>query len=257
MIKLNGWVQDSPSDKDYLFSDVETKLVKVASSNDEHKLPEYTPISNQGSLGSCVANATVDALEILMGIQDPNSVVQLSRLFTYYNARNYTNDTDKDEGTYIRNAFQSLRDLGVCSENTWTYDIGKVFTQPSIMAYREANDNKIDSFYRISDTGTKRLEAIIRALNANFPVVFGARVSKQFTESFNLGEHLFNSPDVSIGNHAMIVVGYSLYPQLKFYIRNSWGSSWGTNGHCWMSSEYLTDIGTQDLWVPILVPNFV
>ena len=87
------------------FTTIKSNILKFASgSTNEHIIPEYTPVSNQLNLGSCVANSTVDALEILMGLS--GKTVQLSRLFVYWNARLYNQATDKDEGTFIKNAFK-------------------------------------------------------------------------------------------------------------------------------------------------------
>ena len=132
MYKL-GYKQDPIDNNDYYFTQINSNLIKYSSiSPSEHIIKEYTPISDQLTLNSCVGNATADALEILLGIQGATSVKQLSRLFLYYNARVYDKNTDKDEGTYIRNCFRSLTDLGICSEATWNYDVKKVFLDTGV-----------------------------------------------------------------------------------------------------------------------------
>lgn len=246
--KLGGYLP-SPADLQYSkFSTVSSGLVKLAASADqEYRIPEFTPVSNQLTLGSCVANATCDAFEILMGVQG-KQVIQLSRLFVYWNARVYTHDTDKDEGTYIHNAFDSIQRLGVCPETDWPYKTGSVFAQPPLRAYKTANDNQINGFYRIDASGDQRLRDIEAAVRANHPVVFGTGVSSAFTSAFN-DDTVWDTPNKSIGNHAMIVVGVRRNPTLEFYVRNSWGTSWGRDGHCWMDANYLAWNGTQDIWV--------
>src|ERR1700690_2371082 len=111
------------------------QLLAAGSTSSQYLIPERTPISDQGQLSSCVANATADAFEMLRGLADPNSVEQLSRLFVYWNARLYSKQTNIDKGTYIMYAMQSLLDYGICSENTWQYDTNKVFAQPNRLAY--------------------------------------------------------------------------------------------------------------------------
>lgn len=227
-------------------------LTKLASNTNEHYIEEYTPISNQQNLGSCVANATCDALEILLG-NERKEVIQLSRLFVYWNARMYTKETNKDQGCFIRNAFDSIKRLGVCKEETWKYDEDNVFAQPPISAYKEGNDNTIEEFYRINSTDQTRINEIKLAILADHPVVFGTAVSEDFIYNTNPNK-VWSKPDKIYGYHAMIIVGFK---DDNFYIRNSWSQNWGDNGHCWMDKNYLTWSNTTDLYVPTLVPNLV
>lgn len=251
---VGGYRQDSPSDKDYIWRSTSDKLIKVGSTTNEIKLPEYTPISNQGYLSSCVGNSTIDALEILLGIQDQNSVVQLSRLFAYFNSRNYHGETNKDNGTYIRFAFDSLKTYGVCQETTWPYDPNFVFAQPNLDAYKEADDNRIENYYRIIGDSSGRCSDIVTAIDNNHPVVFGAPVGRDFQED---SKPLYDFPAHSIGNHAMIIVGYRYNPKLELLIRNSWGEGWGDKGHAWMTSNYIGSPLCNDFWVPTLVPSLL
>jgi|SRR5690606_24384266 len=80
-IVLKGYLSETSSDG--LFKFTSNNLVKYASNNDEYIIPEYTPISNQKSIGSCVANSIADAFEIMSGLKDPNNVKQFSRMFVY------------------------------------------------------------------------------------------------------------------------------------------------------------------------------
>jgi len=241
--------------KDYSIAKSEFEKYGSANNSLDYSIPEYTPISNQGSLNSCTANSLADILEILMGVKDKNSVVQLSRLFLYWNARVYIKESGKDEGCYISHALDSLTTLGVCREDTWKYDPNKVFAQPNLFAYAEANDNKTSDFYQIKNN---RLNNIEQAVRSNHPVIFGTPVSKAFAETRYASElPIFNYASVSIGRHAMIVTGVKYINGNRFFlVRNSWGSSWGHNGHCLMTEDYLNHSDTNDLWVPTLFSLF-
>lgn len=250
--------KESPKDNFKDFISIESGFAKYAAANNtlDYSIPEYTPISDQASLGSCVANASCDAFEILMGIQNKNSVVQLSRLFLYYNARAYIKAVDKDDGCYISHALDSLTTLGICREDTWKYNILKVFAQPNIMAYAEANDNKLSDFYKINKN---RLDSIEQAVRSNHPVIFGTPVSQAFANSkYNSELPIFSLPSVSIGRHAMIIVGVKYINGIRhFEVRNSWGKSWGYNGHCLMTEDYINSSDTNDIWVATLMPDLV
>lgn len=258
-VKLGGYIPDPKSDRDLKFVSLSSSLTKQSQPGTRNIIKELTPVSNQGRLSSCVANATVDALEILMGIQDPSTVQQLSRLFVYFNARNYDYMARTDAGTYIRNAFRSIKEFGVCREETWSYDQNNVYLQPPINSYKEASDNRITGFYRIDSLYDQQMDDIINALDANHPVVFGTAVSFDFTQTFwGPQDVTFDVPKASVGDHAMIIVGYETTPELRFYVRNSWGSGWGDGtGHCWMTANYIKSEMTSDLWVPTMIPRMV
>ena len=245
-----GWKKEQDSEANNMFSTVSASFSAVNNVSDSFIIKEYTQLSNQLGLSSCVGNAVCDALEILLG--QNGKVIQLSRLFVYWNARVYTQDTDKDEGCFIKHAFDSLETLGSCSEDLWKYDENKVFLQPNLFSYKEANDNKINSFYRISDN--KRLNEIEEAIRSNHPVVFGTAISKNFTEYHNQSNIIWEPPTKTIGNHAMIITGIRWNnSKREFLIRNSWGSSFGDNGHTWFSENYINSSLSDDFWVPTLM----
>ena len=206
---------------------------------------EATPLSDQGSINSCVANATGDAFEILMGLEG-KAVQQISRLFIYWNARLQNKTTDQDKGSFISLAMQGLVDYGVCRESTWDYNHSLVFSQPNLIAYKEGDDNRAKNFYKIRTEGDDMLNDIIASLQAQHPVVFGVPVGQDF-EDYTGEEKIFDAPVKSLGNHALMIVGADVEKK-NFLIRNSWGDGWGLDGHCWFSAEYLTT-AAQDLHV--------
>ena len=254
---MNGYLKDPYSNKDYLFSDAKPGFIKLAANANTFIINEKTSISNQSHSNSCVANATADALEILQGLNG-TTVDQMSRLFIYWNSRVYTSDTDKDEGTYIRNAFDSLTTLGTCREETWAFDLNKIYVQPNLFAYKEANDNKINAFYRINGTGTSRADMVEMAVLSSHPVVFGTAVSQAFCNFY--GEGIWSPPTSIVGNHAMIITGVrNNHRGREFLIRNSWGN-WGDSefpGHAWLSESYITSPLSDDFWVPTLMESLI
>lgn len=246
-----------PGDK-VLDNRVLTEMAKVSTAaGGDYSIPERTPVSNQLTLSSCVANAVCDALEILLGVEN-QSVVQLSRLMTYWNARVYTNDSDKDEGTFIRNAVDSLRTLGVCPESVWPYVPANVFAQPPIRAYQESLDNKIEDYFAIVATGTVRCDTIEAAVRANHPVVFASPVTDAYTRYFSGDGRAWHETKTWVGYHAQIIVGVRFVNgERQFKVRNSWGDSWGDAGHTWYAEDYVASSLWNDFWVLTRVPALV
>lgn len=252
-----GYRPDPPSAKDRDFATFGAKLATVHS-GDVDLRPHCTE-THQLRLSSCVGNATADSVEILNSIEG-RPPVQLSRLFVYTLARNFMDidrdgkgDIDKDDGTYIRLAFEVLSKFGICTEKAWPYDLGKVSTLPSLKSMREATGHRIHAYYRISETGDSRCDAILKALRSNHPVVFGTLINTAFGEVSDLTP-VGPPSGATRGGHAMIVVGY-LTGQ-GFIIKNSWGADWGSNGFCVMKPEYLAWSKTSDLWVPTRGSSF-
>lgn len=240
-------------EKDHDFKDLEARLAAEAATGDVDLSPYSTP-SNQFNSSSCVGNATADSVEILNAIAGYNPV-QLSRMFVYAMARirSGDKDLDNDSGTFIRTAFDCLARFGVCDEYLWPFDVSKVGDKPSTKAQRQAVGHRIHSYYRIKEKGDDRCQAIIKALNADHPVVFGTLITRDFQRISDRTP--FGRPDKadSIGGHAMICVGYV---GGHFLIKNSWGRNWGSRGFCLITPEYMGWENTWDLWVPTLGVEF-
>lgn len=221
----------------------------------EHVIPEKTPISNQGHAGSCVANAWCDAMEILDGLSGTDKVEQLSRRFLYWCARYYTGDTDRDGGTYLRSAAHQLLKVGIFEEEYFEYNdtddyiiSGGKHASPIVDHYTMASNNRLSGFYRaqsyMPDALLGELEIAIRS---NHPVVFGTPVSAKF-QQYRGGGQIWSPPEVSIGGHAMIVVGVGYDGEKRWWLlRNSWGRGWGDDGHCKVSDEYV--LAFSDIWI--------
>lgn len=211
--------------------------------------PFCSPIEDQSTAGSCVGNGTVGSLEFLL-IRDGFPYIDLSRLFTYYNARLQVQEQATDSGAYIRLAFKTLSTLGTCSEATWPYDLSKLFIRPSWAAFREAFANKINEYYSIGGTGQTRIDFINRALQSQHVVVFGMTVDDDFVA--HRGSQPVAMPKkvrTGTGGHCMVIVGYD-NNQDCWIVRNSWGRAWGMGGYAYVPRAFLDASDASDFWVP-------
>lgn len=124
-MKLSNVIQEPVSAKDFRLS-IPSGLTLPESVD----LRLYAgDIEDQGRLGSCTANATVSALELMLDRAGKFS--HLSRLFVYYNEREPYGWQTKDSGAYLSDGFKSVYKLGVPPETVWPYIESKVraFTQ--------------------------------------------------------------------------------------------------------------------------------
>ncbi len=262
--KLGGWKPDSTmagaeTHVDLKFEDNVAKFAAAGAAAPNQSVEVggvldlrswCSPVENQSYAGSCVGNGVVGALEFLQ-IRNGQKLVDLSRLFVYYNSRLMTQDQDKDEGTYIRLAFGTLSSLGTCTEAKWPYDLTKLFIRPSWGSYREAYPNKIESYYSIAGTGQARVDTIKRALRANHVVVFGMTVDQDYMNYTGGVVAMPRSARLNAGGHCQVIVGFDENKKC-WIVRNSWGAGWGENGYAFVPYVYLDVSDANDLWVPYL-----
>jgi C1A family cysteine protease len=201
-------------------------------------------IDDQYDLGSCSANALVNAYEMLLKIDYPNSFIDLSRLFLYYNTRSVEGTVDVDSGAFLRDAIYAVKKYGLCDESLWPYRIDKFKQKPSIECYTDAEKRNIKNYRLISN-----IDQMMDALNNDLPVIFGMAVYEGFVyvDSLNPVVRIPHSNEHSIGGHAMVLVGYDKATE-RFIAKNSFGKDWGDKGYCYIPFEYARN-ELYDSWV--------
>ena len=105
---------------------------------------------------------------------------------------------------------------------------------------------KAVQYSRVAD-----LEALKQCLAEGFPVIIGFSVYDNFEspEMATSGElHLPVPSDELLGGHCVLIVGYN-EEQQQVFVRNSWGTTWGLNGHFWMDYSYFNAGLVSDRWV--------
>ncbi len=203
-----------------------------------------TTIEDQGELGSCTANAIAGAYEYLEKRITGNEG-DVSRLFIYYLERKIEGTVEQDSGASLRNGMKVLHQYGVCSEDTWPYDVHSFKKEPHHHAYSEAKGHTIDEYYRVP----VELHAMKTCLAEGYPFVFGTKIFSSFEEHGHHGRiGLPGSGEKNLGGHALLACGYSDHDEV-FLVRNSWGTDWGEGGYCYFPYSYLTNSEwTHDSW---------
>ena len=270
-----GWMPDLPSIKDYDTDSAEikpllAKLKGAGAKGAPAKLDTSvdlrawcSPIENQGSLGSCTANAGVGLVEYFQR-RAYSKHIDGSRLFTYKTTRNLLKWTG-DTGAYLRTTLQSLALFGVPPEDYWPYVVADFDKEPSAFLYSFASNFQAMKYYRLDPSGTSKtalLTAIKTNLAANLPAFFGFTVYSSYTQASvaNKGAIPFPLPtDKVVGGHAVMVVGYNDTLKIQhsgvatpstgaLLIRNSWGAGWGDGGYGWLPYDYVLRSQAVDWW---------
>lgn len=250
MFNVSGFREEPENPDHWGFEDKLRPQLIATGSGDVDLRPFTSPRHMQLDTNSCVAQATVKALEIKR-IQQHGmaSHVDLSRMAVYWMARNMMSpkETDVDKGTFVSLAFDAIRRFGVPPEVAWPWDRAKINDEPSWDAMRKAYVTKIRAYYKIQSQGQDRVDMVVEALRAGNPVVFGTNADRTWQE-YQKGQVLKPvSTSDREGRHATVIVGFQ---GGTFIGENSWGTAWGDDGFYLMSPEVVAFSGSLDFWVP-------
>jgi C1A family cysteine protease len=195
-------------------------------------------ILDQGLIGSCVANA----FSLNISYITKNNT-QLSRLVHYELCRifDYTS-LNQDDGTYIRTACKILLNYGICDESIFPYSEKNVTNYDLLTPVDTFQNLKL--FTKFQYIFIKQdIDSIKAALsNYNSPIIFGFLVYDSFLTSDVSNTGFVPIPDTQKetlqGGHCMNIIGYDDSNQY-FICANSWGTSWGANGYCYIPYDFL------------------
>lgn len=258
MARALGYKPDKHDPRDRVFAAERTG----AAPPEATCLPFLSPVLDQGSLGSCVGNATAGGLYASQCKQGASPEVA-SRLAIYFLARALEGTVAQDEGCQIRDAFKGIGKFGFAPERFWPYLVDNFATQPGFDFFSAAIDQRDESpgeteYKRINTTGAARIEDIKSAIVLGNTVVFGTNVSENYCSNIGTVDAPV-MPPLTIplaGGHAQLIYGYKTDPngRILFNVRNSWGEQWGAFGNTIFDESYLAWDQTSDLWVVKAAP---
>ncbi len=267
-----GWLPDYPDFRDYTLEHATVKPMlqkALLPTRQVGKLPAAvdlrpwcSPVQDQGSLGSCTAQAGAALIEYFSR-RAFGEYMQVSRLFLYKVTRNLIHQTG-DTGAFIRNTMGAMVLFGVPPEEYWPYEIGDYEKEPPAFCYAFAQNYQTISYYRFDPPGSNKpniLDSIKNALNSGLPSMFGFTVYNSIYQAGSEGNIPYPTAGEKIlGGHAVVAVGYDDQHKIRntnvgsvktvgaFLIRNSWGVSWGDHGYGWLPYEYLLTGLAMDWW---------
>jgi len=261
-----GWTRDLPDVRDYGLDTPEVEAV-LASSKPLKKARKgvpasvdlrvsCSPIEDQGSLGSCTANAGVGLLEYFER-RAHGKYLDGSRLFLYKATRNLLG-WKGDQGAYLRSTMKAMALFGVPPEEVRPYDVSAFDDEPPAFCYAFAQNFKAIRYYRLDRAGTPGkdvLSAVKRNLAAGLPSMFGFTV---YSSMPGIGEGSGDIPypqtgEAVKGGHAVVAVGYDDARTIgneegALLVRNSWGVGWGEKGYGWLPYRYVLAQVAVDFW---------
>ncbi len=221
----------------------------------------FSPVEDQGQIGSCTANAAVGLLEYFE-LRANGRYIDASRMFLYKAERNLLG-WHGDTGAYLRTAMEALVLFGAPPERYWPYDGQPSQTNPVIdeeppaFCYAFGASYQALKYFRLDPPGetTNVVLANIKAfLAAGFPSMFGFPVYSEYDNPLAGALIAYPGPTSSYrGGHANVAAGYDDNLMIggdkgALLVRNSWGPGWGAAGYAWMSYRYVTEGLANDWW---------
>jgi C1A family cysteine protease len=222
----------------------------------------FSAVENQGSLGSCTANAGVGMVEYFEN-KAFGKYIDASRLFLYKTTRNMSKSTG-DTGAFLRTTMGAMVLFGIPPEEYWPYVIADFDIEPSAFCYAFAQNYKTITYYRLDPPGTTKEDLLSRIktnLAAALPSMFGFTVYSSYVQAESTGKIPYpTAGEKIVGGHAIVAAGYNDNMKIQntnsgsgtttgaFLIRNSWGPEWGNNGYGWLPYEYVLKGLAIDWW---------
>lgn len=242
--KYNNWHPSTPDPRDKQFHKLlmRARLLPKATDLRAHDNPIY----DQGNLGSCVGNGCGDCWEFALRTEGKPAPLP-SRLFIYYFGRVMEGTVNSDSGLAIRDGLKVLTTYGCCDEKIWPYVEKQFKVKPNAEALAAAKLHKATEYYSVKQD----LVTMKSCLADGFPIVGGFSVFSSF-ESESVAETgkvpVPKPNEEPLGGHCVVIVGYDDALQC-FIVRNSWGTSWGDKGYCYMPYVIWTDPQmSSDFW---------
>ncbi len=268
-MKNFGYLPDIPDIRDFSAQDVLQDLPRTLKIQPtESDLPKVvdnrkwcSPIENQGSLGSCTANAAVSMFEYMQRKADGKHI-DGSRLFVYYNTRKHAGlPTNEDTGSYIRSTIKAIVLNGIPEESRYPYIINNFRNKPPEDIYSDAQNFKATKYVRLDNTQEGLIQRMRSFINNGYSINFGFGVYECINDVSSKTPVIpFPARSEQMqGGHAVTIVGYDSEAPSRnsrdgnetkgaFLCQNSWGTNWGNKGFFYIPDKYFETGLAVDVW---------
>lgn len=218
----------------------------------------FPPVRSQGAQGSCVAfslgyylRTYVEWQERGWDVTDP--LHQFSPAFLY----NQVNG-GVDGGSYFYDVIRIMQRMGCATWAQWPYSQGEYTRWPTRSEYLEAMPYRVGQHYWIWTGDQAGIDAMRQLLLNNTAIVLAMYCWSNFVyiENFNNIYCASERYGTNYGGHGIAIVGFddSLVTNDgmgAFRVINSWGTSWGDSGLCWMTYQAVQDSFCSQRWAAL------
>jgi len=194
-----------------------------------------TPIKNQGQCGSCWSFSTTGSVEGAHFLST-NKLVSLSE----QNLVDCSTPEGNDgcNGGLMDDAFKYIiQNHGIDTEQSYPYSA----TGPNSCRFKAADVGATITSY--TDVAAGNEAALADAVNKQ-PVSVAIDAGHTSFQMYSSGVYYEPACSASQLDHGVLAVGYRTDGSSDFwYVKNSWGTSWGMQGYIWMSRNRNNNCG--------------
>jgi len=238
---------EKKDNRDFKFKNLSKPLLNIPLYFNISNLPD---VLNQGSLGSCTAQAVSNALRHCLKKEKPQypEIIdfQPSRLYIYYYSRFLANTVNEDSGAVIRDVMKAISKYGACSSEYWPYIISKFTIKPPAICLKKGRDHIKGLIYLYLNQNEKELKS---AIFKGYPIICGIKIFESFESEESLSTGDVQMPNGQFfGGHCILLVGYNDLTK-RFTFQNSWGIDVGNKGYFTIPYEYILNSDyASDFW---------
>jgi hypothetical protein len=191
----------------------------------------FGPARDQNPRPTCMAFAASDAHAGARSGWTP-----LSAEWAYYHAVKREGGLPH-QGATLNAMLATIKSDGQPVEEEWPYSNAPI---SDVAAWAPPAPAR-QLFFRDHGLCALTVNDVVDLLNAGSPVLMTMTLSNAFFRPTADGTvERIEPPDPKL-RHAVVAVGYGERGSTNFVlVRNSWGESWGIEGHAWISIDYLT-----------------
>lgn len=216
--------------------------VPLAKMTDVDKLPEeyleliqylFTPLNDQGNVGSCVGHDG-DTTFSTLHFKKEGITVDFSAGWLYWRSRYWANIFDPNiEGSTNLGLMKAMYNDGIAKEETVKTDTKSPFeiTVPD-SAWDEANNHKIASYHFVNRNPLDMKSAMYGLIDGfeSAPLISAYPVYESFKQSYDDGIVPFpSSGERFLGGHSSCLIGWKKINDKEYWVNaNSWGKIGGT-----------------------------
>lgn len=189
-------------------------------------------VSNQGSEGSCVAFAVGYSARSTEWFYKTGTMVTFSPEHLFNNVK--FGETC-DVGTAMQTALEFIMANGILPLSEMPYTSGTCQPTETEAQKQIALNYKIDGYYKIYTTDKAAIRSMI---DQKKPVIISIACDQSFLDA-KAGFIWRQYSGSGYLNHCVTVCGYD-DTKNAYLIQNSWGTSWGEEGKCWIDYNFFT-----------------
>lgn len=211
-------------------------------------------VYNQGSLGSCTANAG-GALAAFLTKKLGWKEYMPSRLALYYWTRQLEGTVSEDSGASLADTARILHDRGVPNETNWPYIPNRFANPPTAAVIKNGLQHIVLDPLQVRQS----MDDIRACIAFGFPIIFGFTVYESFESNAMAHTGIMSMPQAGeeiLGGHAVVACGYDDYTKMV-KVRNSWGTGWGQKGYFQMPYDYIENPNlADDFWTAHFISGY-